>query len=172
LKNVLMVCSLKAYKGINEFVNLAKINSNLNFEMVINETQMKIDKYFTSFNLSANLKIFPKQLNVHPFYQRADVVLNLTRVDLLNETFGLTVIEAMAYGLPVIVPTIGGIAELVQDGVNGFKVDSRNTTELNEKLTFILKPENYQMMSTAQLSLKASFDEPIFVQNNLNFISK
>lgn len=172
LKNVLMICSLKDYKGTNEFLKLAEVNSHLHFELVINAGQKKIDEYFVSKKITSNTTLFSKQNNVHPFYQKADVVLNLTRVDLANETFGLTVIEAMAYGLPVIVPPIGGIAELVKDGVNGFKVDSRNTIELSEKLNQIFEPAIYKSMSAAQLKFETQFEEENFIQQNLTFITQ
>ncbi len=38
------------------------------------------------------------------------------------EPFGLTSIEALAHGLPVIASAIGGVAETVRDGVDGFHV--------------------------------------------------
>ena len=36
----------------------------------------------------------------------------------------------MTCGLPVIVPTVGGIAELVEDGYNGFKIDVQNLDKI------------------------------------------
>ena len=57
------------------------------------------------------------------FYNEAAIVINLTNPKLAVETFGLTPLEAMSAGLPVIVPTVGGIAEMVGDGDNGYKID-------------------------------------------------
>ncbi|MCI0564657.1 MAG: glycosyltransferase, partial [Nitrososphaera sp.] len=37
-----------------------------------------------------------------------------------------SVLEAMAYGLPAIVPKVGGLREIVTDGVDGYLVDARN----------------------------------------------
>ena len=68
------------------------------------------------------------------FYAEASAVLNLSRVDLWVETFGLTLLEAMWFGVPVIVPPVGGPAELVSDGVQGFLVDSRDGPLLRERL--------------------------------------
>jgi glycosyltransferase involved in cell wall biosynthesis len=41
-----------------------------------------------------------------------------------NEPFGLSVVEAMACGTPVIAINRGSMAELIKDGVNGFLVDN------------------------------------------------
>lgn len=57
--------------------------------------------------------IYNRQRDVIKFYNKATVVLNLTDKTQAIETFGMTPLEAMSCGLPVIVPTIGGIAELV-----------------------------------------------------------
>ena len=88
----------------------------------------EIDKFFSKIKFPENLTIFPAQNNVHSFYRKADLVLNLSHPDKWVETFGMTALEAMSYGIPVIVPTVGGIAELVEDDYNGFKVDA---SELN-----------------------------------------
>ena len=73
------------------------------------------------FSTFVNLKVYARQKDVVPFYREASVVLNLSNKEQFIETFGLTALEAMVFGLPVIVPTVGGIAEMVEDGVNGWR---------------------------------------------------
>ena len=57
-----------------------------------------------------NLQILSRQEDVTSFYNKATIVLNLSDKHRFVETFGLTALEAMSAGLPVIVPTEGGIA--------------------------------------------------------------
>ena len=54
-----------------------------------------------------------------------------------RESFGVSVIEASACEKPVIVSNVGGLTEVVEDGVTGFVVHARNnqkTAEAIEKL--------------------------------------
>lgn len=122
---VLMICSLKEYKGVFEFVKLAGSLPDIKFELVVNAAFEALSDFFKDTTIPKNLKIFPVQRNVHAFYSRAFMVLNLSHPDKWVETFGLTALEAMCYGVPVIVPPVGGIAEVVQHGVNGFRIDVR-----------------------------------------------
>ena len=142
-KRVLMLGSLKGYKGTDEFIALAKRMNKYSFELVINDSQENIDKYLEERNIipTSNLTIFPRQEDVTPFYNRASLVLNLSNKEQFIETFGLTALEAMAAGLPVIVPTVGGIAEMVTDGKNGFKIDVQELDKIEKAVEDILTNE-------------------------------
>lgn len=52
-----------------------------------------------------------------------------------NEPFGLSIVEAMACGTPVIAFSKGSMPEIIQDGVNGFLVS--NINEMAEKINAI-----------------------------------
>ncbi|MTW22766.1 glycosyltransferase family 4 protein [Allochromatium palmeri] len=58
-----------------------------------------------------------------PVWSAADIFCSLS--DNLQETFGLTPIEAMAAGLPAVVSDWNGYKDTVRDGVDGFRIPTR-----------------------------------------------
>jgi len=146
---VLMVCSLKRYKGIFEFVELAQRHPSLKFEMVINAKPEEIEAAFPAATIPSNLKLFPVQKNLHPFYQRASLVVNLTNPALCVETFGMTILEAMCYGIPVIAPPVGGPAEIIQNGENGYAADVRDSGHLDQLLQNLAQQESEMIRLSA-----------------------
>ncbi len=69
------------------------------------------------------------------FYRIFDIyVLPSTR-----EGFGVTLIEAMATGLPVIACRVRGPKEIVEDGVDGILVQDRDPAALAAAMTFYLE---------------------------------
>ncbi|MGI8553777.1 MAG: glycosyltransferase family 4 protein [Dehalococcoidia bacterium] len=52
----------------------------------------------------------------------------------VSELLGLVVLEAMASGTPVICSRLGGLPEVVQDGITGFLVEPGNIEELRERI--------------------------------------
>ncbi len=142
-KTILMLSSLKEYKGTKEFIKLANDLQDYNFIIVINDTSSNIKQYLSTNHLipSSNLEIIDRQTDVVPFYKRSSIVLNLSNKKLFVETFGMTILEAMTFGLPVIVPTIGGVAELVENGANGYKIDVQDLDKIKEKIKMVLSDE-------------------------------
>jgi len=164
-RNVLMVCSLKVYKGIYEFIHLAEDNAQYQFRLVINASQNEIDTFMDGIKVPENTILYPAQKNLHPFFQWADIVVNLSRPDRWIETFGLTIVEGMAYGLPALVPNIGGISEVIEEGVTGFGVDSRNRKLLNSKLKALMEnPDLYMLFSKAAIERLKHFQEQTMLE--------
>ena len=54
------------------------------------------------------------------------------------ESFGMVALEAMATGTPVIASEVGGLAHVVQHGVNGFHVPSRDPEALAARMLQLL----------------------------------
>jgi glycosyltransferase involved in cell wall biosynthesis len=66
------------------------------------------------------------------------------------ELLGLTLLEAMACGTPVICTDVGGMPEIVRDGVTGFVVPSGDQIALAQKLEVLLNDDRvWQQMSSA-----------------------
>ena len=56
----------------------------------------------------------------------------------ISELLGLTVLEAMASGTPVICSRVGGVPEIVTEGVTGFLVEPGNVEQLRERISLLL----------------------------------
>lgn len=149
--NVLMLASLRPYKGLNEFLALAqefKERDDINFHLVLNAEPEEIKVFAASRAKMSNLAIYPRTDEPAEFYKNADLVVNLSRVDQWIETFGLTLVEAMAFGLPVIAPPIGGPTEIVSHEKNGFCIDSRDKDALVKAVVLLVEyPDIYAAMS-------------------------
>ena len=57
----------------------------------------------------------------------------------LIEPFGLTVIEAMACGVPVVATRHGGPSEIIADGKNGYLIDPKNPKEVSKKIRKLVR---------------------------------
>lgn len=154
---ILMLSSLKKYKGVDVFYELAKARPNSIFDLVLNAEQADIEHYFSNRKTLSNLNLYSKQADVHPFYQQADLVMNLSLPDQWKETFGMTALEAMQYGKPVIVPPVGGIAEIVEHGVEGFKIDSNDTQTLLTTLDELLDNDTLYKELSVNCITKAGY---------------
>ena len=172
-EQVLMIASLKRYKGVDEYVDLAAYCPEMRFELVVNASPSDIEDYFGDRTLPPNLTVFPAQADVHPFYRRADVVLNLSRPEEWVETFGLTALEGMVYGVPVIVPPVGGIAEIVPHGQAGYQQDGRDTAIIAGRLrNWRTEPRLYRRYCAGAQGQAARFTEGHFLQRILSVVGE
>ncbi|WKL47798.1 glycosyltransferase family 4 protein [Flavobacterium pectinovorum] len=170
-KIILMLCSLKGYKGVDQFLKLAQTNSKYLFKLVVNASVLEIQQYFNAVKLPENLFIYPTQTDTHLFYKEASVVLNLSDPKLWVETFGLTILEAMAYGLPTIVPPVGGVTELVKEGKNGYLIESSRIDQISDKLNELFENKKlYRSMSCNAFELSKQYSLESFEKQSAEII--
>jgi glycosyltransferase involved in cell wall biosynthesis len=72
-----------------------------------------------------------------------------------NEALGLSIVEAMACGLPVVATNVGGIPEVVVDGKTGFLVPPRDPIALASKLATLVESEELRLRMGALAAEKA-----------------
>jgi len=173
-KRILLFSNLRFFKGMLEFIELAKRLPDYNFELVIGEKQQDIQQFFNKnkIDLPKNLTLTERQSDVVPIYQRASLLLNLSNREFVIETFGLTALEAMTAGVPVIVPTVGGIAELVEEGKNGYKIDVQQLDKIEQQIKILLTDfELYKRLSNNALKTAQNFDCNITSEKILQIIN-
>ncbi len=74
------------------------------------------------------------------YYRAADICA----VPSYYESFGLTALEAMACGTPVVASRTGGLQLTVHDGVNGYLVAPGDASELAARIAMLLADENHR----------------------------
>lgn len=165
--NLLMLASLKSFKGIPAFLELAdRLADRPQFKLtlLINEDKA-IGDAFREAESRPNLTIICRPPSTAPYYQAAHLVLNLSYPDEFIETFGLTLIEAMVFGVPVIAPPIGGPLEIVSHGQDGFLISARDLPRIESTILELAdKPERYAEFRAAALKKATLFSPLTFEQ--------
>ncbi len=129
--------SIKALRLIKEkFPNVMLVLAGTKNIIDWGLTQQKDIAYMVhlveKFKLRDNVFIDFYLLKEMPYlYAASEVCVYPSNV---YEPFGLTMLEAMASGKPMIVTKMGGMPEIIQDGINGFVIPPKNYEELASRV--------------------------------------
>lgn len=89
-----------------------------------------------------------------------------------KEEFGLAIVEALAFGLPVVVPEVGGPATYVEQGFTGFLTDTTSTRGIQQGIEWAETARHSEVRADAarrmvrnRYSLAAMADELVDLYN-------
>jgi glycosyltransferase involved in cell wall biosynthesis len=168
-----MAASLRRFKGVYEFAELAKRMPQYPFELVANASEKEVSNFINEVGSIDNLTVYPAQNNLHPFYQRAKLLLQLSHPESWVETFGLTILEAMAYGVPAIVPNVGGPVELVENNINGYTINPHDLSLITSKITDLMENSRlYEQFSAEAFRKSEMFNESQMIDPIESYILK
>ena len=117
--------------------------------------------------------------SVHFLGKRDNIEELLASSDLLllpsdNESFGLVALEAMACEVPVVVSRVGGLPEVVTDGVDGYLVEPRNVAGMADRALEILgnKDRRNEMGKRARETARARFCSELIIPKYEQYYQK
>lgn len=94
-----------------------------------------------------------------PFFAALDLYAMPSR----SEGLGSSALLAMAFGLPVVASRIGGLPEIVEDGVNGWLVDPDSPPALAQALVRASDPERLRSFGAAGRDRARTFSSDTMV---------
>lgn len=78
-----------------------------------------------------DIKYIGQTSQIEEYYQMCDVFVLSSKYEALP----ISIIEAMSFGLPVVSSGVGGVSELIEDGVSGYLSLSGDYLDLAEKIS-------------------------------------
>lgn len=139
-KKILCVARLSPPKRFDLFLEVASMLPEYAFIWIGNQ-------YDFLGQHSKNVFFMGSRPNAGAYNEYADLFILLSNY----EGLPMTIIEAMAFGKPVVASNVGGINEIVVDGENGYTVENKAGAFV-EKISYILEQEEvYDKFSKAAL---------------------
>ena len=118
--------------------NMPEVIFKIAGEAYKGEEFLKVDlmHYINSKNLENTIILLGQVDDMSSFYNTIDVFV---LPSIQPEPFGLVVIEAMEYGIPVVATNHGGPTEIIENNVDGYLVDYHNAKEMASRILELLK---------------------------------
>jgi glycosyltransferase involved in cell wall biosynthesis len=128
-------------KGLDIFVRAAEIvlkkHENIRFVIVgedksaSGENRRELEDLIEQLNLNSKIELAGWTDDVRPFLQKFDLFVSSARA----EAFGLVMVEAMLFGLPVIATASEGALEIIENGTSGILVPNENAEALAKAIS-------------------------------------
>lgn len=172
-----MVGRITPLKGHEYFLKAASIifRTMPHLEvLIVGDTPKGKEKY------KEELKLLSRRLGIADiveFIEHTDDVAQIfNRLDLLvlasvvPEGFGRVVIEAQASGVPVVATRIGGIVDIVEDGVSGILTNPKDPNSLADAIIRVLKDSklSQKLVEEARKGIEEKFTLEKMCQETFN----
>lgn len=152
--NVTYIGRLDRVKGVDLLIDsVAKLAKKNPMHLSIigdGSIRMELEKQVRSLGIQSIVTFYGKVSNVVPFLESADIFVYPS---VWQEVFGISVIEAMAFGKLCIANRVGGLTEIINDGINGFLTDEVSVEGISRAIERGIK--SYQENTFENISKEA-----------------
>jgi N-acetyl-alpha-D-glucosaminyl L-malate synthase BshA len=120
-----------------------------------------LERDAVEYGLADDVEFVGEQLDLVPWLSAADLFL----LPSSQESFGLAALEAMACGVPVVASRVGGLPEVIEDGVTGFVCDPDDVDGMAERGIEVLSNQTRkrEIGEAAIKDVRTRFDDDVIV---------
>lgn len=136
------VSNFRKVKRVEDVVTMfEKVHKQLPSKLLMigdGPERQNIEEYCRTLNICSDIRFLGKQ-------DQVDEILSITDLFVLPsqyESFGLSALEAMACGVPVISTNAGGLPEINVQGVTGYMSEVGDTDDMAKHAVEVLKDED------------------------------
>jgi len=107
------------------------------------------------------------QRDIPGILEHLDLVVLATTT---HEAFGRVVVEAQAAGVPVVATKVGGVIDIIDDGVNGLLVPPADAKSMAEAIMRIFKDTQFarELAENAYAKVKEKYNLELMIKNTLD----
>ncbi len=151
--DLIFVGRLSSVKRVNLFLNAVKIIKEsipAVRVVVVGDGPLleSLKKLSQDLDIGNNVQFVGQQANVEDWLKQSKVFVLTSK----SEGRSLAMMEAMLTGLPVVVPRVGDLDEMVDDNINGYLVSKAIPANFAEKIrALLLNPERLETFGKAAI---------------------
>ena len=150
-------------KGVDVLIDaLSLLKNSIDFNCnIIGDGPEKesLQRKVSNYGLSNQVFFRGHQRNVNNWHEKSDIFVHPARCE---EGFGISIVEAMASGLPCISVNKGAIGEIITDGWNGYIVENLNMEELAGAIVKAINAIKYDHDLWAQMKSNSRTTASVF----------
>ena len=122
-------------------------------------------KYADGLGIGDRVHLPGAQSNIGSWFKMMDVVLLASR----HEGLPNVLLEAQSLGVPVVAPDVGGMAEVVEQGVTGWTIKGADAEMLAERIVYCLNETAWRQVAVerAPRFVRERFGIEAMLQRNL-----
>lgn len=158
--NVVYIGRLSKEKGVHLLIEaFSKIADEYSVELSIigdGKERGELEKLVSKLKIEDKVKFWGQQLDVAQFLAEASIFVYPSTC---QEVFGISIVEAMAYGIPCIANHVGGIPEIIENNKNGFITDIPSAKEIAALMEKVIMMYEAGVISNISNEAKATAEK-------------
>ena len=138
---IAMIGSVEERKNQQAFID--NVFSHINPPVTLLLVGRVLKPLYISTQLKSRITIIDHVHNALPYIMSSDIIVSYS----LNEVMPMHIIESFYCKKPVISTNVGGISEMIEDGINGYLVNDASTCI--QRINELFQKERREQMSEA-----------------------
>ena len=128
-------------KGVQNLIEAIALLKERGIECILNicgdgDYRSTLETISQTCRVEKQIQFCGVQRDIAKFLKKTDIFVYPS---ICEEVFGISIVEALSYGVPCVVNSVGGIPEIISDGYNGAVTTEKTAEALSDAIERIIQ---------------------------------